>query len=216
MKKNFLSYKLFSFLLLFLPCLAFASPPSEAYLHYRLASSDKRYPSFLLALELLKQNHSKTIVETGTSRYGDKGFVGDGGSTIIFGDWARQNDAVFYSVDIDPNAVQMAKNYTSGYGNSVQIYCDDSINFLASFPDPIDFLYLDSFDFELNNPGPSQEHHLKEIIAVYPKLHSNSIIMIDDCGLLHGGKGKLVLEYLDERGWKILYQGYQVILRAPE
>ena len=76
----------------------------------------------------------------------------------------------------------------------------------------IDFLYLDSFDFELHNPSPSQEHHLKEIIAVAPRLRKSTIIMVDDCDLPYGGKGKLVIKWLKERGWVEHKSGYQVIL----
>jgi hypothetical protein len=77
---------------------------------------------------------------------------------------------------------------------------------------PIDFLYLDSYDYEWNNPSPSQEHHLREIQAAFPRLHENSVVMIDDCALPQGGKGKLAIEYLKERGWKILLEQYQTIL----
>src|SRR4029077_15263241 len=72
-------------------------PSKEAdskYLNGRIQATDKRYPSFLMALELLKERKAKVIVETGTARYGDQQFIGDGGSTIIFGDWATQHHAI--------------------------------------------------------------------------------------------------------------------------
>lgn len=53
--------------------------------------------------------------------------------------------------------------------------------------------YLDSFDFDISNPLPSQKHHLKEIEAAYDKLTDNSVVMIDDCDLPGGGKGKGVI-----------------------
>ncbi len=186
--------------------------PSSNYLLDRLAPKDKRYSTMLHALELLRQRSAKVVVETGTSRMGDKNFVGDGGSTIIFGDWAHQNGAVFFSVDIDPKAVAEAKAVVEAYGQSVNVVCQDSIAFLKNFTQPIDFLYLDSFDFETKNPFPSQEHHLKEIKAAYPLLHDQSVVMIDDCGLPRGGKGLLVIDYLKRRGWKVLHSAYQTIL----
>lgn len=151
-------------------------------------------------------------METGTARAGAQNFIGEGGSTIIFGDWATQNDAKRYSVDISPEAVFKARNAVRNYVNHVEIVWVDSILFLANFNQPIDFLYLDSYDFDFNNPFPSQHHHLLEIEAAYPQLHENSIVMIDDCGLPYGGKGKLIIPYLLERGWKIVFNGYQVIL----
>ena len=58
----------------------------------------------------------------------------------------------------------------------------------------------------------SQEHHLAEIKAAEAKLHDKSIVLIDDCKLSGGGKGRLAIDYLCSRGWKILVNSYQVIL----
>jgi hypothetical protein len=186
---------------------------SERYLEGRISSFDKRYATMKYALDLMSERDAKVIVETGTARYGawSQGFGADGGSTIIFGDWAKSNGGLFYSVDINPQAVETAQKALGINKNSFCI-CQDSISFLKEFDQPIDFLYLDSFDFDLNNPIPSQEHHLKEITAIYSKLTPQSVVMIDDCGLPHGGKGKFAIPYLLERGWVILAEGYQVIL----
>lgn len=185
---------------------------SQKYLIHRLEKRDKRYASFLQALKLLKQRRAKVLVETGTARNGTLNFSGDGGSTIIFGHWASQNQAKLYSVDINPDAVINAQGVLKKYGEHVEVICADSIGFLADFDRLIDFLYLDSYDFDFNNPLPSQLHHLNELSKAYSKLHKDSIVMIDDCDLPHGGKGLLAIEYLLERGWKIIFQGYQVIL----
>lgn len=58
-------------------------------------------------------------------------------------------------------------------------------------------------------------HHCREIIAAYPWLTPHSVVMIDDCDLPYGGKGKLAIEYLTNRGWVIFRSGYQVILIQP-
>lgn len=184
---------------------------SHKYLVNRLSKTDKRYASFSLILELLEHRKAKTLIETGTARLGDC-FWGDGGSTIIFGDWASQNQAILSSVDINPNAINTAQNFTQAYSQNICFFCQDSIDFLANFEEPIDFLYLDSYDFDFNNPHPSQNHHLLEIQAAYPRLHRNSIVMVDDCDLPHGGKGALIIQFLMEKGWIIVFKGYQVIL----
>jgi predicted O-methyltransferase YrrM len=182
------------------------------YLKERLKSSDKRYSSFCVALKLLKQREAKVLVETGTARFGDKGFIGDGGSTIIFGDWANQNDAVLNSVDIDSSSIDKAKEVTQDYSEHIQFSLSDSVMYLEEFSQPIDLLYLDSYEYDSANPEPSQTHHLNELIAAYPYLHEKSIVMIDDCELANGGQGKMVIEYLLDKGWKITHQGYQTIL----
>lgn len=184
----------------------------QHYLTNRIIKGDKRYPSFVLILELLEKKNAKVLVETGTARNGDQNFWGDGGSTVIFGEWARNNDAILHSVDIAKWAIVNAEAATKKYKNNIRFTCGDSITFLKNFDQPIDFLYLDSYDFDENNPKPSQEHHLKEIIAAYPLLHENSIVMVDDCELPFGGKGLLIIDFLLGNGWTIAHQGYQTIL----
>jgi hypothetical protein len=53
---------------------------------------------------------------------------------------------------------------------------------------------------------------LKEIEAAYSKLTDQSVVMIDDCQLPQGGKGKLIIDFLIKRGWKKVFDGYQVIM----
>lgn len=191
---------------------SFAEQGCQEYLNNRLPNNNKRYNSFLLSLGILEVNDSKVLVETGTARCGDSNFIWDGGSTIIFADWAHQHKAQLYSVDISADAVQKAQNAIKEYAPEATVICSDSVTFLEKFGKPIDFLYLDSFDYEIGNPGPSQNHHLKEIEAAYPYLHPKSIVMIDDCDFPCGGKGKLVIDFLTKRGWKVIYKGYQVVL----
>lgn len=171
-----------------------------------------RRHTFDIALQLLENRKLKTIVETGTARGGNMAFCGDGGFTIVFGYWAHLNNAHLFSVDISDVALANAKTMVSDYLGSVHLVQDDSVHFLKHFNQVIDFLYLDSFDFDKNNPEPSQLHHLYEIEAAYNKLAPNAVVMIDDCDLPHGGKGKLVISYLLKKGWYIYAQGYQVIM----
>jgi hypothetical protein len=176
----------------------------------RVPENHWRYPTYKRALELMEERGAKILVETGTARGGASDCLGDGCSTVIFGHYATVHNCQFYSVDINANNVNNSRAAVKQY--AANVIHDDSINFLANFPYQIDFLYLDSYDFDFWNPEPSQQHHLKEISAVYPHLTDKTIIMIDDCDLPHGGKGKYVIQYLLERGWKIAMQGYQVIM----
>lgn len=175
---------------------------------------NRRYKTFACALQLMKQRSVKTIIETGTTRGADLKSIwgGDGGGTLLFAEWASKNNAFLYTVDICASAFDNAKKFLVPYQSYVQCVQSDSVAFLKQFEGTIDMLYLDSYDFDQNNPGPSQQHHLKEIIAAYPKLKKNSIVMIDDCDLPHGGKGLLAIQYLLSKGWKIVLQDYQVIL----
>jgi len=182
------------------------------YLEHRLSPYDKRYTTFDYVLHECERRNVKTIVETGTARNGSSNCEGDGCSTVILADWASHNNATLYSVDIYEGALINAQKALGEHSKTTIFVHGDSITFLKSFPKSIDLLYLDSFDFEEHNPRPSQFHHLREIEAAYPHLTENSIVMIDDCALPHGGKGVLAINYLLNRGWTIVKNDYQVVL----
>ncbi len=184
--------------------------PVLTYLKQSVLGS--RHNTLAAAIRLAEERNVQTILETGTARGGTLAFSGDGGFTILLGYWCFLNNRNLYSVDISEHSLNGARTMVSQYEPNVHLIQDDSVNYIRNFDKVIDFLYLDSFDFDTHNPYPSQKHHLDEIIAAYDKLAPHSIVMIDDCGLPHGGKGKLVIEYLLSRGWYIYMQDYQVIM----
>jgi predicted O-methyltransferase YrrM len=185
---------------------------AKDYLQNRIHPGDKRETTFRLCFEILEHRGAKILVETGTARNGGWNCHGDGCSTLLFAAWANDHEASLFSVDIDPGAINESKAAVSQINPHVQFATQDSISFLRDFDQQIDFLYLDSYDFEPSNPHPSQLHHLNEIEAAYPHLHENTVIMIDDCDLPYGGKGKLAIEFLKAHGWEVLITNYQVIL----
>ena len=171
-----------------------------------------RYPTSVAAMKLISERGAKVIIETGTTRDEIAKMEGAGGFTVIFGCYAQGLGARLTSVDIDAKNCATARRVTSNYRNNVSVVCSDSLPFLEKYSvGLIDFLYLDSFDYDSKNPAPSQNHHLKEIQAAYNKLHSQSVVMVDDCDLPGGGKCKLVEAFLLERGWKMVMNGYQQI-----
>lgn len=192
-------------------CYALETDVSK-YLEGRIPLKNARYKSFTMALELMKSRNVKTIVETGTSNGGIKNCQGAGCSTMIFAHWASENDALVYTVDIRAETLKGAEQDVGSTKDYVRFNLSDSVEFLRNFNQTIDFLYLDSLDYHSNNPSPSQTHHLKEIFAALPFLTEESIVMIDDCNLIGGGKGLLAIDYLVKNGWNVVYNGHQVIL----
>jgi len=177
----------------------------------------KRRDSFKRTLELLSDRQAKVLVETGTARLGLKGAKSNGASTLIFTTWAKTNHALLHSVDISSESIAAARHEVENQGlNSYVIWHQqDSLAFLADFEEAVDFLYLDSYDYHKQDTEiqiASQQHHLAEFKAIEPRLHRGSLVMIDDCDLPNGGKGKLVIRYMLERGWTILIDDYQVLL----
>lgn len=199
-------------------CQACAS--SIDFLKAKIPEGNPRYKTVMSVLNLLCFRHAWTLVETGTAREGAKNcggdgcsaLIGDGCSTLIFAEWVKNHGGKLYSVDINKMNLENAADALGDLMPFVKLIHSDSVNFLHKFRQPIDFLYLDSLDYDFRDPSPSQEHHLKEIKAAYPWLTPKAVVMIDDCALPERGKGKLVIEYLLTKGWKILLEDYQVIL----
>ncbi|MDX1363146.1 MAG: class I SAM-dependent methyltransferase [Arenibacter latericius] len=176
----------------------------------------KRRDSFRKTMELLDKISAKTIIETGTSREGLRGAKSNGAATIVFGKWAKQNNAFLHSVDISEKSVAKCQEEINNQNLNevVKVHLSDSVAFLDNFEEKVDFIYLDSYDYD-DDPAvqiKSQKHHLKEFIAIEDNLHSDSIVLIDDCDLPNGGKGKLVVDYMLKKDWKILLNEYQILL----
>ena len=173
-------------------------------------SLGKRGSSFNSIFEYLNSRNRSTyiIVETGTVRM-ENNFVGDGCSTILFDKYVSTFGGTTYTVDIDPDACRVSRRLTS---NNTVVIIGDSVSFLSKFPDPynIDLLYLDSFDFDFENPHPSSFHHIKELAAVWAKLKPGCLIVVDDNFEDGTGKGKYVKDFLINVGAKPLFDEYQL------
>jgi len=177
----------------------------------------KRRDTFLKTMELMEHINAKVIIETGTSREGLKGAKSNGAATIVFGKWAKEHGAVLHSVDINSESIanSSAEVERQGLQDTVTLHHSDSLDFLKDFAQPVDMLYLDSYDYSSHDveiQRKSQEHHLEEFKRIADQLHENTIVLIDDCDLPNGGKGKLVIAYMLEHGWKIVMESYQVLL----
>jgi len=176
----------------------------------------KRRVTFSKALELLNTAKAKVIIETGTSRFGLDGARSQGAATIVFGTWAKHNNAILHSVDISDKSVAVAllEVEKCDLSKNVKIHHSDSIDFLEKFQGEVDFLYLDSYDYsdDVEVQKMSQLHHLNEFIAIEKQLHKNTIVLIDDCALPGGGKGKKVVGYMQGKEWKIIINEYQILL----
>ena len=181
-------------------------------LNTRLPRIDKRYPTLRQTLTLLQARGAKTLVEIGTYRGKNTPCAQEGCSTLIFGKWAKMYGGVLYTVDTDAAAIESGKNACSCISKNVIWVLSDGALFLQNFNRPIDFLYIDSSDFDPQRPEISQLQALREVEAAYPHLTQDSVILVDDVGFEKGGRSLLVVPYLQERGWKVLMSGYQMIL----
>ena len=181
-----------------------------------MKGSSIRAATFKAALNYLDRVKPAVIIETGTARgrfdINLPSICGDGASTLIFALWCSRNNAKIYTVDIDPICIDNCKLNIAALGltDVVEFVVSDSVAFLETCPlTHLQFLFLDSYDFDYNDPVPSQMHHLKEYLAVKDKLADQCCILIDDCGLPHGGKGFYVEQHLPRDKFTLLQSGYQ-------
>jgi hypothetical protein len=171
-----------------------------------------RYQTFYQTLMLAVARNIKNIVETGTSRQTNN-WAGDGQSTLVFGAFAKRYGCRLWTCDINAEYIEIAKRSTAEFAGHIEYVVSDSVRFLRDFDQPIDLLYLDSFDFDpRGDPNPAQDHALKEGQAALHALNTQSIVLIDDCNTAHGGKGGKVIPFFLGQGWQVIGMHYQMLM----
>lgn len=173
--------------------------------------ADRQRSFDVLFREVTCRFREPMIVETGTIR-AEEDWGGAGFFTYLAGAYVHRVGGRLLSVDLTPQHCEFARTWTAVFGSAVEIHCQDSVAFLEQYSRPIDVLYIDSLD--TYEPGHA-EHALREVQTALPRLHQRSLILIDDSYCQAGaccGKGALAVPWLLERGWCILYAGYQVLL----
>jgi hypothetical protein len=171
----------------------------------------QRNGTFYQALMLAVARNVKNIVETGTLRKADN-WEGDGQSTLLLAEFASRYGCKLWTCDVDPTSIALCRELTLPYASHIEYVVSDSVQFLREFPDPIDFLYLDSMDFTPKDPDPPQDHAVREGQAALHALHTQSIVLVDDCLATKGGKGGKVIPYFLGQGWQVIGMQYQVLM----
>jgi predicted O-methyltransferase YrrM len=150
---------------------------------------------------------AQRIVETGCYR----GIHFDGQSTLIWALIARFTGGHVVAIDISPDSIAKATELLKELLPFVTLVNKCSLVGLVEITEPIDVLYLDSFDHEESNPLPCQEHQLAEAKIAVPKMAERSIIMLDDCNMTSGGKALLSDPFIRESGFTQVAKEYQNI-----
>lgn len=172
-----------------------------------------RAPTFRAVMREAVSKNVRYIQETGCVRK-EGNWAGDGQSTLIWDRYSRYHDCHASTVDLDPEAIDLTKKLCPRIG----VVVGDSVAVLAEPGLSIDLLYLDSFDLDMQNPGPAAMHCLFEFCAARPRLHSGSIVFIDDTPMTAdgvGGKGMYVYEWFKHLGVQPFTWGYQIAWIMP-
>ena len=164
-----------------------------------------------------QRNSNFDIVETGTLRTPDNWM--DGQSARLFTEFVELYGGRMRSVDIDQAACQAAQQHITS--NKFSVFHSDSVAWLKQQIDlnSVDLFYLDSYDVDWNNDTASADHHLKEFISIQPHLKPGAVVALDDNSRWvnnnqRTGKGRRVVEYLEDQGHLPIYDEYQIIFQS--
>ncbi len=173
--------------------------------------SPSRESTFVKAAELFRERHGQLIIETGCAW-----FTPQGNSTYHLAKLAHDCDARFVSVDRNAEHVESAQKLIAPFAfKPVTIVHEDSVLFLSRWHEgEIDYLYLDSMDYDAQAPLVSKLHSVAEMGAAYGKLSPQAIVLLDDW---NGGrdemlKGDYTLRFLLYRGWHVVAEDRQLLL----
>ncbi len=170
-----------------------------------------RIKSFEKIKELIK-DRKINIVETGSVRgLEEHSRMGDGWSSYHWLEHAHNTGSNVWTVDIQQHAINLTNKLKEQYFPDVTTFTavtSDSIKFLQEFDQPIDLLFLDSYDY----CGPEEniikchQHSLSEVKAAWDKLSSGCYVLIDDVfNNAWDGKGKVSIPYLLDNGFELVY-----------
>ncbi|MFC0513476.1 class I SAM-dependent methyltransferase [Mucilaginibacter angelicae] len=141
------------------------------------------------------------------------------------------SENIFYTVDPDEKAMRISKAITLGYAENINYRLETSTDFLRNFTQKIDLLYMDHH--ETCEEGARLHLLDSQIIIDNDLLSKDALILIDDIhlenyksmpGILpktseasltpaeHYGKGTFSIPYLQSKGFRLLFEGYQIIL----
>jgi len=171
---------------------------------------NKRAAGFEKIFDFLSGIVDPVIIETGTYRE-ENNYEGDGCSTLLFDTFVDYHGGTVVSVDIDPEACELAKEHTL----FTEVHESDSVEFLGTLEGKVDLLYLDSYNIiDWNNDWAPAAHHLKELFAAKNCIKEGTLIVVDDnITTPQGkrlGKGRLIYELMESLDIQPFIDGYQV------
>jgi hypothetical protein len=135
---------------------------------------NKRSAGFQKIFDFLAGLNNPVIVETGTYRE-ENNYEGDGCSTLLFDSFVDYHGGVVLSVDIDPEACELAKENTL----FTEVIESDSVEFLGTLEGKIDLLYLDSYNIARLEQRLGTRCSSPERVVCCKKLHQGRD---HDCG----------------------------------
>jgi len=181
--------------------------------------SSHRKDTMDLCFQYLQTIPNPVVLEFGMTRL--KGnWQGDGYSTIHWAYYVAENNGVLVSVDVDPQAIvtslQIIKEHEIP-ANNIILTCADAFDFMKNVSlKKVDCLYLDCWDYlgTKEQKDQSAKNHYDLFLLCEKLLPVGSYVLIDDMFPnmeTAYGKGQLLIPYLLENKYKILWNAYQYL-----
>ena len=200
-----------------------------------------RYDTFKYCWDWIQEKELKTIVELGTSRsFVDGKYPGcnsddvkfwepdnpeiwdwsAGCFTRVFGELIQGTDIDLITVDLMSTHIARSKAMTQDLEN-IEYFSMSSEEFLTSGDGQIDFLYMDTGDVTPIEPTARLHLRESEILVENDLISDNGLILIDDVRNIQSksqdpsdyGKAKYSIPYLQENGFEVIMDEYQVLLQ---
>jgi len=200
-----------------------------------------RYDTFKYCWDWIQEKELKTIVELGTSRsFVDGKYPGcnsddvkfwepdnpeiwdwsAGCFTRVFGELIQGTGIDLITVDLMSTHIARSRAMTQDLEN-IEYFSMSSEEFLTSGDGQIDFLYMDTGDVTPIEPTARLHLRESEILVENDLISDNGLILIDDVRNIQSksqdpsdyGKAKYSIPYLQENGFEVIMDEYQVLLQ---
>lgn len=211
---------------------------SSAYKNIRAASIKKQQHGHDLLIDYLKENcqqlqqleASLTMVEIGTTREDIPGQ----GSTLQLANLCHELGINFITVDMDPNNSLLAESAFSAQELNAKAVNQKGEDFLREFPSPLDFVFLDAYDFDHGMHSELRQSRYKKYLganideekchqmhldcaeSLIEKLSDYGVICIDDTWQDDKGdwtaKGTTAVPFLLKSGFEIIEARNRAVL----
>lgn len=161
------------------------------------------------------------MIEIGTTRE----LLGSQGSTEKLARYCNEKGIHFITVDMDPVNTDLAHDLLNLINPSFEAVNAKGEDYLATYKDEIDFIFLDAYDFDHGqhsierqtryesvlgskiNDSDCHQMHLECVTSLTKKLSQHGVICFDDVWFKNGvwqGKGTTAMPYLLKNNFKVV------------
>jgi predicted O-methyltransferase YrrM len=176
-----------------------------------------------------KANRKLTLIEIGTTRED----VPSQGSTLKLANFCKAHELHFITVDMDPRNTKLAISDLDKVDKSFQAINQKGEDFLRDYNDPMDFIFLDAYDFDHGKHSEERQTRYKKYLGerisetachqmhlecarqVQRKISPFGVVCFDDTWFKEGkwqAKGTLAVPYLLENNYWIVLSGNRSVL----